>query len=138
MSERTSKSPMGRGNPVPEDGQEYSDHAYAQLEQIKESASAEGYPVPSDNMIADARRVLDWMMGQVPFDYDIDPDEDGGILILAMHQKIYVSIILSTNGRDKCFVDCDDGSRFTTFTDRDDVCGTFLKQALQDLRRLTG
>ena len=72
------------------------DVPYVQLDRIKESASSEGYPVPSASMIEDARLVLNWMMRHTRFEYDVDPDEYGRIIILAMHKRIYVSVILSS------------------------------------------
>ena len=109
--------------------------ANAELDQIREFASAEEIPEPSDDLIADARRVLNWMSDRMPFDYEVDLEDDGGIAIHAVHQKIYVCIILSASEPDRCFVNMDDERRISTFTNRDKVCGTFLEGALRDLGR---
>ena len=127
--EKPEKSVTGRNQTID------SVTANAELDQIREFAIAEEIPEPSEDLIADARRVLNWMLDRMPFDYEVDLEDDGGVAIHALHQKIYVCIILSASEPDRCFVNMDDERRISTFTNRDKVCGTFLDGALRDLGR---
>ena len=109
--------------------------ACADLREIRQIAAAEGYPEPSDDIIQKAWRVLDWMWEKEPFEYEIDPFDDGGITIQALHAEIYVCVILSPTEPFQCYVDTDSDSRASIFVDLNELCGPFLEAALIDLRR---
>jgi len=109
--------------------------AYADLHEIKQIAAAEGFPEPSDDIVLKARQVLDWMREKQPFGYVIDPFDDGGITIQALHAEIYVCVILSPTEPHQCYVDTDSDSRVSTFADLQGLCGPLLEAALTDLRQ---
>ena len=109
--------------------------ACADLREIKEIAAAEGYPEPQDKTISEARLVLDWMWKREPFEYKVDPFDDGAITIQALHDEIYVCVILSPTEPYQCYVTMKGERRISTFTDLDRLCGAFLESALGELRR---
>lgn len=118
----------------PRDHEEYKE-ARAELERVKDAATEEGCPEPSDETVEEAGELLRWMFCEAQFPYDVAPEDDGGIAIHAIHDEVYVCVILSSEGPDRCFVNIDGESRRSTYTDRRKVYGTFLKGALEDLRR---
>lgn len=107
----------------------------AELDRVKDVAAEEGLPEPADELVKEAGTVLRWMYRELPYAYDATPEDDGGIGLHAMHDEISVWIILPREGPVTCFVNMDGESRRASFTERSKVCGTFLKGALQDLRR---
>ncbi len=108
--------------------------AQSELERVKAVAIEEGYPKPTDELVREASQVLEWMFQRYLFTYEVTPEDDGGIAIHAIHNKVYVCVILSQEGPDQCFVDMDGEHRRSTYSDRRKLCGTFLLGALQDLR----
>ena len=121
----------------PCDREEYRE-AQEELDQIKAAAGEEGCPEPTDELVQEAGNLLRWMFRKLPFAYDVSPEDDGGIAIHAIHDKVYVCVMLSQEGPYRCFVNLDGERRRSTYTDRRKVYGTFLKGALQDLCRYGG
>ncbi len=118
----------------PRDDPQYGE-VFAQLGRVKEIAAEDGYPEPTDELIGESREVLEWMFLKQPFAYDTTPQHDGSIAIHVLHDKIYVYLILSHTGHDRCFVKTDGENRRTIYANRSEVRGTFLEAALRDLRR---
>lgn len=112
--------------------------AQDELDRVKEAAVAEDFPEPTDELVREAGELLRWMYRELPYTYDVTPEDDGGIAIHAVHDEVYVCIVLSHAGPDRCFVNMDGESRISQFTERSKLCGTFLRGALQDLRRCAG
>ena len=85
-----------------------------------------------------AGTLLRQMFRLAPFPYDVSPEDDGGTSIHAISNEVYVFVVLSPGGRDRCFINMDGESRRSVYTDRSKVFGRFLKGALRDLADLTG
>ena len=117
--------------------QDYRD-ALNELERLREVAAEEGYPEPSEEISSAARKLLRQMFRLAPFPYDVSPEDDGGISIHAISNEVYVFVVLSPDGRDRCFINMDGESRRSVYTDRSKVFGRFLKGALRDLADLAG
>lgn len=107
----------------------------AELDRVKDVAAEEGLPAQADELVKEAGNVLRWMYCELPYAYDVTPEDDGGIGLHAMHDEISIWIVLPREGPVRCFVNLDGESRRASFTERSKVCGTFLKGALQDLHR---
>ena len=118
----------------PLDDEEYKE-AQAELARVKKAAVEEDCPVPSDEIVEEAGELLARMFREAPFPYDVTPEDDGGIAIHAIHDEVYVCVILSADGPDRCFMNVDGERWRSTYTERPRVFGRFLKEALRNLRR---
>ena len=104
------------------------------FEQVTKDAVEEGLPVPSVQVIKDARNILNWMHRQVPYSYDVVPGNEGGVEIHAIHDNIYFSLSLFENGASQCWVSMDNERSTAVFDKRETVKGRFMQGTLGSLK----
>ena len=104
-----------------------------ELDQAMAVAEREGHLPPPTEMIEFTRELLEKIYGDVSLPYEVSPEDDGGISIRAVREGMYVTLVLSPTGSDRCFVGKRGEMRRAIYSNRGNIFGPFLRGALREL-----
>ncbi|MXX35256.1 MAG: hypothetical protein F4107_12980 [Gemmatimonadetes bacterium] len=107
--------------------------ACREIEQAMAVAEREGYQPPPTELVEFTRELLEKIYGDVSLPYEVAPEDDGGISIRAVREGMYVTLVLSPTGSDRCFVGKRGEMRRTIYSNRGNIFGPFLRGALREL-----
>lgn len=105
----------------------------AALDAVQEEAREEGYPVPSDALVDDARALLRKAYQVAPVGYAIYPMENGEIAIHASNEPKGAVVITCHPHDTWCVVSIGKSRRRAWFQDMAELPDPFVVKALQDL-----
>ena len=104
-----------------------------ELAAVQDEAREEGYPVPSDALVEDVRRLLNQVYAIAPVCYTIYPMEDGEIAIHASNEPTGAVAITCLPHDTWCVVSIGKSRRRAWFQDMAELPDPFTRKALKDL-----
>ena len=108
--------------------------ALRDLEGARDEAREEGFPVPSDTALRDARRLLRAMYRILPRRFEVYPMPDGEIAIdVPGGHGRSVILLCEPDGGALCLVNMDGRHRRARYADTHDLPDGFVCEALKDL-----
>ena len=119
----------GSGNPALRD-------ALRDLDDVKAEAREEGFPVPSDMTLANARRLLQAMFKLSPRRFEVYPTPDGEVAIDAPGKPGHsVLLLCASDGGALCLVNMNGAHRRARYSDMSRLPDGFVGEALAELKR---
>lgn len=106
------------------------------LDLVIEEAKQDGFPIPRNSMIRDARRLLREMYEIWPRRFEVYPTQDGEISIDAPsgHGRLVV-VSCAPNGSAECSLVLDGDYRNKNYDSAEELPDEFLRKALLTLRQ---
>ena len=110
------------------------DDALDDLERVGEEAQEEGFPLPSEKAISNARPMLEAMYRFEPYRYEVYPTPDGEIAIDVPNGRgSSVLVLCDSSGGALCMVNMDGDHRRKTYPACPSSPDRFIQQALREL-----
>ena len=106
------------------------------LEDVRAEAGEEGFPLPSDEALANARRLLIEMYEILPRRFEVYPTPDGEIAIDAPsgHGRSVI-LLCASDGSALCLVNMNGDHRRARYSTVKTLPDGFLREALTELER---
>ena len=108
--------------------------AFAALNHAAAEAEEEGFPMPSDVAVVNAKRLLHEMYAIAPQRFEVYPTPDAEIAIRALAPGRSVIVLCESDGEALCLANLNNGRRRKRFDSVDALPDRFLKKALLDLK----
>ena len=108
--------------------------AFTDLSHAAVEAQEEGFALPSDLALANAKRLLREMYEIVPQRFEVYPTPDAEVAIRALAPRRSVILLCKPEGGAVCLVNLKSGRRRKRYTAADALPDSFLKEALLDLK----
>ena len=108
--------------------------AFADLSHAVVEAEEEGFAIPSDLAMSNAKRLLSEMYEIAPQRFEVYPTPDAEIAIRALAPRRSVILLCKPEGGALCLVNLKSGRRRKSYTTMDVLPDSFLKEALLDLK----
>ena len=106
------------------------------FDRLAEDARTSGNPIPTTEVIAEARRIVTALRYQLPFDTDIYTPGDGKVEVEVSGSTGYgVSLICEPGGSALCLIAAKNASRRARYNDSSELPDGFLLKGLTDVRR---
>ena len=110
--------------------------ALRNLDQVTAEAREDGFPVPPDATLADARRLLRAMFKLSPQRFEVYPTPDGEVAIDAPGEPgRSVLLLCDADGGALCLVNMNGVHRRARYSDTNQLPDGFVREALAELKR---
>ena len=108
--------------------------AFVDLSHAAVEAEEEGFAIPSDLALSNAKRILREMYEIAPQRFEVYPTPDAEIAIRALAPRRSVILLCKPEGGALCLVNLKSGRRRKSYAPTDTLPDSFLKKALLDLK----
>ena len=105
----------------------------ADLQDVIEEAREEGYPIPSNLAISNAKLLLERLYRFTPRRYEVYPTPDAEIAIDAPGDGGSVVVFCDSNGGALCMANLPDGHRTKSYSTTELLPDSFVREALAKL-----